>query len=395
MKRRGFLKLASALPVAGLAPELLWAAGQGQTRRASGQGKKRRVVLIKLAGGNDCLNTLTPLNNKDYSLLQKLRPNVLYGKHHLKELPDSNGLALNPQMEPLRRWWQSGNMAWIQGVGYQNPILSHFRSSDIWETASDAFVHSDIGWLAHVLPRYKQGLHGIILGEGLGPMTGKNCHTIAMQNTRSFLNQVEIIQDTTPQHHPSQALTHITNIQHQLHDAGVQLKEKISDTRPLGEFARIGGGLGRQLESVAQMIINDVDTAVYKVEHKGFDTHSKQINSQGQLLGELATTLDAFARVMQRYDCWDDVLVMTYSEFGRRVAQNHGQGTDHGAASVQLVMGGKVRGGMYGERSPLHDLDRDGNLHMTTDFRKVYSTLSSRWLGVSSPWQQFGVLPFV
>ncbi len=403
MKRRGFLKLAGALSTVGFAPEILWAAapsarsGNKQAKPIaprSVSGKTRRVVLIKLVGGNDGLSTLIPTRDKEYNLLRdKYRPNILHAKHQLQELPDSNGLALNPYMAPLQRWWKSGHVAWIQGVGYHHPILSHFRSSDIWETASNAFEYSDIGWLTQILPRYKEGLHGIIIGEGLGPMLGKDCHTIAMQSPQVFLNQVDLIDDISPSRHPSQALTHIVNIQHQLHAAGKQLKQKMSHPKPLGGFAT--GTLGRQLESIAQMIINDVDTAVYKIEHKGFDTHSKQLITQNHLLRELSVALDSFANAMQRHGRWDEVMVITYSEFGRRVAENHGKGTDHGAASVQLVMGGKVRGGIYGDRPPLHDLDKDGNLHMTTDFRKVYGTVASRWLGVANPWRSQGILPFV
>ncbi len=399
MERRNFLKLASALPAAGLVPNVLWAAGGSASspttinKTASAGKRKKTIVLIKLTGGNDGLNTLIPSN--DYARYAGFRPNVALPKHKLVSL-DGSGMAHNPYMAKLEPWWKKGNMAWIQGVGYPHAVLSHFRSSDIWETATDAFEQSEIGWLSQVLPNYKKGLHGIILGEGLGPMAGKDCYTIAMQSPQVFLNQVDLVQDIKPGKFSSSnaALSHVVNIQHQLHDAGTQLKEKMVHPKPLGaEFST--SVLGRRLESVAQMIVNDVDTAVYKIEHNGFDTHAKQLNTHNNLLFELSVALDSFANAMQRHGRWDDVLVVTYSEFGRRVQQNLGGGTDHGAASVQLVMGGKVRGGVYGDNPRLNDLDRNGNLHMTTDFRSVYGTLASKWFRVGNPWSEFGSVPFI
>lgn len=407
MNRRGFLKLASIVPAAGLMPSTLWAASKktaasstpsvstSQESAAAAPktaGRQRNLVLIKLTGGNDGLNTLIPL--KDYQTYQKFRPTISQPAQAYKLTSlDNSGMAMNLYMGNLSKWWNQGHVAWVQGVGYEHPVLSHFRSGDIWDTASDAFIESEIGWLAQVLPKYKSGLHGIIIGEGLGPMCGKDCHTIAMQSPKVFLNQISLVKDAKPLTNGNPALVHITNIQHQLHNAGLQIQEKMGNPRPIPGFAN--GVLGRQLESVAQMILSDVDTAVYKIEHSGFDTHANQITKQNNLLNELAIALDSFASTMQANGRWDDVLVVTYSEFGRRVTENRGGGTDHGAASVQLVMGGKVRGGVYGDRPDLKELDKDGNLHMTTDFRQVYGTLASKWFNVGNPWSQFRTIPFV
>lgn len=399
MNRRGFLRLAGALPVAGLLPELAWSAERKTKNRtgvsekvASSSKRQKAVVLIKLAGGNDGLNTLVP--QRDYSQYAKFRSLAKVPEHKLKEFPLDNGMSVNPYMTSLRRWWEAGDLAWIQGVGYPHGVLSHFRSSDIWETATSAFEHSEIGWLAQVLPQYKEGLHGIILGEGLGPMAGKDCHTIAMQSPQVFLSQVDLVSDIQPISRGSSALKHVVNIQHQLHDAGQQLKAKMSNPQHLAGFST--SVLGRKLESVAQMILNNVDTAVYKVEHSGYDTHANQINVHNNLLFELAAALNSFGETMKQHGRWDDVLVMTYSEFGRRVQENRGGGTDHGTASVQLAMGGRVSGGrVFGENPRLKDLDSDGNLYMTTDFRSVYGTLASRWFGVNNPWSEFGSVPFV
>ena len=396
MNRRGFLKLAGALPAAGLAPDVFaasrkQAAGEAQTKLNTTRQRRRVAVLVKLAGGNDGLNTLIPNESSRYKEYKSIRQDIAIPEHKLKDFPLDGGMSVNPYMASLKKWRE--NTAWIQGVGYPHSILSHFRSSDIWETASSAFVQSEIGWLTQVLPNYKQGLHGIIIGEGVGPMAGKDCHTIAMRSPTVFLNQVDLVEDVKPKRYQSSALSHVVNIQHQLYDAGRQIKEKMSNPRHLPGFST--SALGRQLESVAQMIIAGVDTAVYKVEHSGYDTHAKQLNVQNNLLFELSDALDSFAETMKAHDLWDDVIVMTYSEFGRRVTPNRGLGTDHGAASMQIVMGGRVRGDLYGDKPRLKDLDRDGNLHMTTDFRAVYGTLANRWFGVGNPWHEHGTVPFV
>lgn len=391
MYRRDFLKLAGSASVAGLTPDVLWAAGQAQQSAAV---KPRKLVLVRLKGGNDGLNTLIPLF--DYKKYQELRPTISMPQHIRKfeqnVLADS-GMSLNPYMDKLKPWC-ADDVAWIQGVGYSRPILSHFESGDVWDMAAPSGKASK-GWLAHVLPGYQDNLHGIILGDELGPMAGKDCYAIAMKSPEVFVSQVELFKNAKKSSKTNNpALMHLAKIQSQVVNAGEELVTKMTRPKQVGHgFAN--SKLGRQMESVAKMIINGISAPVYIVELDGFDTHANQLNAQNHNLSYLADALDSFATAMKRHGHWDDVLVMTYSEFGRRVAENHGRGTDHGAASVQLVMGGKVNGGVYGERPNLHRLDAQGNLPMTTDFRQVYSTITQRWLGQPNPWRQFGTLPFV
>ncbi|MEZ5537928.1 MAG: DUF1501 domain-containing protein [Thiolinea sp.] len=398
MDRRNFLKLAGTVSAAGLAPDLLWAAGNtpgAGNAVQHAQPRRRKLVLVRLKGGNDGLNTLIPW--RDYELYKKLRPRISMPQHHKKfaanELADS-GMSLNPYMNKLLPWWKADDVAWIQGVGYSNPILSHFESGDVWDMAARP-GHSTQGWLSHVLPGYQNNLHGIVLGDELGPMAGKDCYAIAMKSPEVFISQVDLVERTKKAAQINNpALAHLANIQSQVVNARDELVQKMSNPRQVGQgFAN--SVLGRQLESVAKMIINGVSAPVYMVELDGFDTHANQLNLQNHNLSFLADALDSFATAMKKHGHWDDVLVMTYSEFGRRVLENQGGGTDHGAASVQLVMGGKVNGGIYGENPDLNHLDSQGNLPMTTDFRKVYSTVTQRWLGQANPWKQFGTIPFV
>lgn len=372
--------MAALAPFMGLWPE--------QAAAAPTTAGQRVLVLVKLAGGNDGLNTLVPYTDPLY---YKHRPNIAVPRH--KALDIGQGMALNPYMAALKPNWETGEMAFIQGVGYPHCDMSHFRSCDIWDTGVGVGEYSDEGWLAKVLPGYKKGLHGIVIGESMGPLGGKDCHAVAMQSPQMFLSQISMV-DEIPVSHQTPALAHLTNVQRQLYDTGQQLSSKLKHPAPLGvNFST--SDIGRDLESVAKMILSGVDAAVYMVTLDGFDTHSGQINAQSNLLYRLSGALDSFSAAMKKNGRWNDVMLMTYSEFGRRVQENHGGGTDHGAASVQLVMGGQVRGGLYGDAPRLNDLDVDGNLHVTQDYRAVYSTVAQNWLRQNDPWNRFGKIAFV
>ncbi len=394
MDRRDFLKAAGATSVVSLAPDVFGATARHQ-QGGGNPHRRRKLVLVRLKGGNDGLNTLIPYF--DYKKYKSLRRTISMPQHEKKiarRVLGNSGMSLNPYMDKLMPWWKNDEVAWIQGVGYQKPILSHFESGDVWDMAARP-GKSDKGWLARVLPGYKKNLHGIVLGDELGPMAGKDCYAIAMKSPEVFVSQAELFKGAqvyTKVTNP--ALVHLTQIQSQVMGASNELITKMKHPRQVGRgFAN--SHLGRQLESVAKMIINGVSAPVYMVELDGFDTHANQVNLQNHNLSYLADALDSFATAMKRHGHWDDVLVMTYSEFGRRVAENRGGGTDHGAASVQLIMGGRVKGGLYGSRPDLSRLDEQGNLPMTTDFRKVYSTITQRWLGQRNPWARYGTFNFV
>ena len=278
------------------------------------------MVLVKLEGGNDGLNTLIPYTDPLY---YQYRPTVGIAQHQLVDI--GQGYGINPYLKALKPWWDKGNMAWVQGVGYPQGNLSHFRSIDIWETAVDANNYSDIGWLGEILPGTKPGLHGIIIGDSTGPLAGKDCHTIAMRSPQTFLSQISMLEDI-PQTGASAnpVLAHLSDVHHQLYAAGEQLTAKLQRPVPLGvNFST--SEFGRDLESVAKMILSGVDAPVYMVTLNGFDTHGNQHAVQGNLLHQLAGGLDSFAQAMQRGGRWNDVLLMTYSEFGRRVQENHAQ----------------------------------------------------------------------
>jgi len=377
MNRREFLQYTSLIPLAGMLPDAF----------AAGNRPEKIVLLVELKGGNDGLNTLVPFRDAHY---HRARPKIRVKN----TIPLKDNMALNPYLKQLLPLWHEGDMAWVQGVGYSRPSRSHFYSIDVWETASTR-NNEDQGWLNRVLPVKRNSLNGIVLGDNnLGPMGGKNGAAVAMEDPKTFLRQTKYL--NKQQYHASNpSLAHMLNVQNQINTAANKLgriyKGRHSPVRfPASRF-------GRKLELVAQMIINGMDTPVYKVSLEGFDTHASQTDQHNNLMNHLGGGLKSFTDAMKKAGLWDNVLIMTYSEFGRRVAENNSAGTDHGAAAPHLVLGGKVHGGMYGKQPSLSpDKLYDGDLVHTVDFREVYATLAQRWWRRPNPWQkQFRPLPFV
>ena len=388
MDRRDFLKYAGFVTASGtvplLTPEMLFA--------ANNQRQNRIVVLVELKGGNDGFNTLVRFKDELY---YKYRPRIAIKERQVLKL--NKEVGLHPRMKALMPLWNAGQMAWIEGVGYPDPILSHFRSIDIWDSASSSNQYIKDGWLSRVLPKYKKGLHGIALNKGqaeLGPLASQNLNSVTMQDPRTFLKQIRRINDVRPVHQ-NPAIAHISQTQHQLFNVGEQIVERMGRRIKHSGVRFSKGVLGHSLESVAEMIINGVDAPVYKVTQDGFDTHSGQRGAQDNGLYHLANGLASFHQAMQRTGLWNNVLVVTYSEFGRRAKENRGGGTDHGTASSHMILGGKVRGGIYGKHPNLARLDGNGNVHHTTDFRSIYATLAQRWWGQASPWKGHKLIPFV
>lgn len=383
MNRRAFLKTLGAIPLVLLAPSWLrrsWATDSARTESEQDPWQ-RTLLLLELHGGNDGLNTVIPYTDPRY---YQVRPRLAVPREQVKQLtPD---LGLHPALEPFMALWEAKELAVVAGVGYGNPNRSHFRSIEIWETGSDSAQTLDEGWLARLFHRHPLPdnftAEGIVLGRGeAGPLDGGHSRIVTLQDPARFLRQAELVRPVT-QTTSNRALAHILEVQREIArasgDLELRLKQAPPPSVPFPETR-----IGKQLEIAAMLMSARVPAAVIKVSHGSFDTHAGQLNQHQRLLQELAEALTAFRTNLRQAGCWDRLLVMTYSEFGRRVAENGSQGTDHGTAAPHFFMGGRVKGGLYGSQPSLADLQA-GDLKHRVDYRSLYNTVIQNWWGLRS-----------
>jgi len=378
MDRRDFFRLLVGTPFALASPTSI-AANQGKT-----------LILIELSGGNDGLNTLVPYRDPLYA---KHRPKLAISPEQL--LPITDKLALNPALSALYPWWKKGDLAWVQGLGYPKPNRSHFSSLDIWETGSGSEQSLSQGWLAKVIPQLRDGrdVDGISLATDLGPLTGLGS-SVLLTDINRFIAQANHL--TTPEtigiHNP--ALDHIRHVSSQARLAADTLAKRLRNSNAaLPHFPE--NAFGKRLAVAAQLMLAGVRTPVIKLSIGSFDTHNNQRDNHGRLLKNLADGINTLAQTLVAHNLWQNTIIVTYSEFGRRVIENASQGTDHGTAAAHLVMGGSVKGGIIGETPALNNLD-NGDLRFTTDFRQLYASLTHHWWGIGNDALQtkgFSTLP--
>lgn len=359
------------LPTLGLSPSLF--------AKSNGVQSAPILLLVELKGANDALNTLIPIDDPNY---YRLRPKIAIKKQSALNI--GNGLAMHSSMKELLPYWQSGDLAWLQGLGYAEPNRSHFRSIEIWESASAPDEYDSEGWITKLYTQHTDQLRGVVVGSDAGPLAGEKFDTIIMQDTKSFTalsKRLKEVQATSS----NNALSRVLAVQNNVHQNSKKVIDALTHTK--------GGGVtfpkskfGKQLEQTAQLINSGLGATIFKVELSGFDTHRQQLPKHSNLLKQLSQGLAAFSKTMQQSGNWDNTLIMTYSEFGRRVAENGSGGTDHGTAAAQMVMGGRVRGGLHGTTPRLDQLDDRGDIIYTSDFRSMYHTVATQWLGRPSPW---------
>ncbi len=372
MDRRRFLK--ATLGAAALVPigvTVSWAAAP------AGATYRNLLVLIELKGGNDGLNTLVPYTDRAY---YSLRPKLAIARDAVVQLTDRAGL--HPALEPLQAVWKDRQLAVLQGVGYPAPNLSHFRSIEIWDTASQSDEYLQDGWLtrtfAAVAPPRTFAADGVIIGTGdLGPLAGGGTRAVALSDTDRFLRQARLAAPAGQAH--NKAFQHLLKVEADIVQAAANLDSRFAFRT---EFPQ--GGFGSAIRTACQVIANPANVAVVRITLSGFDTHGGQLATQARLLGELGHGIAALKSALDELGRWNDTLVLTYAEFGRRPKENLSSGTDHGTASVHFALGGRVAGGLYGEQPSLGRLGGDGNMGYAIDFRDIYATVLERWWNVPS-----------
>jgi uncharacterized protein (DUF1501 family) len=369
MIRRDFLRLA-ALGALGFS-------GLGRLAAAASSAAPRRLlVLVELRGGNDGLNTVVPYADPLYA---RLRPRLAIARDKLVDLDGYAGL--HPSLAPLGDVWFAGELAVVQGVGYPQPNLSHFRSIEIWNTASASGEYLDAGWLGRAFARFPSpagyAADGVVVGPGgMGPLAGGG-RTIALTEPQRFVQNARLARDSAAPRNA--ALARILQVERdvtvaaQRLDGGGQLAAQF----PAHPF-------GRASQVAARLAANEAGVAVVRLSLDGFDTHANQAGVHANLLRQLAEGLTALRAALIDMGRWQSTVIATYSEFGRRPRENQSGGTDHGTAASHFVLGGAVNGGLYGAHPALDRLDANGNLPFAVDFRAYYATFLERWLALDA-----------
>ena len=360
----------------------------------------KRLVIIQLAGGNDGLNTIIPFRNDDY---YRSRPSIAIDRSKLIEL--SSELGFHSSLQPLRPLYDEGQLCIINNVGYPNPDRSHFRATDIWQTASGSEEYLQTGWIGRYLDAYgKHPYNAIEIDDSLSlALKGDRINGIATQNPQLlfrtsqdpyFKNVVKHYQDEHLSEH-NLGYLYKTMIEAKSSAKYIFEKNKISSNKveyPTNEFAR-------QLKTTARLAASGLETKVFFSSLGGFDTHANQLNSQARLLSIYAESMEAFVNDLKQQNIFEDTLILTFSEFGRRVKQNAANGTDHGSASNVFIIGKNLKTpGFYNQLASLSDLDANGDLKYTIDFRSIYATILKDWLEVDDSRvlsADYGTLDFI
>ncbi|MBH42361.1 MAG: hypothetical protein CL787_02385 [Chloroflexi bacterium] len=406
ISRRNFLKsTATLLPAFASLPMVFRRAVASSMLESSSYSspyQNRTLIIIQMAGGNDGLNTVIPYTDSKYydhrSYLAVSDEDVL----------DLNGeLGLHPVLGKMKLLWDQGLLAVVQGVGYENQSYSHFESMHIWQTADNKGKLEE-GWLGRYFESLKGMEDNIFQGLAVGKLMPYECSNLnAPIPVVSSIDKYRL-EGSTQQR--SEALLKLYSSSPLGAPYGVLLDNTIEAVYKSSEALQTADknyqsdiqypetSLSKSLKVLAEAIIGDLGVRVGHVKIGGFDTHSDQIVEQPALLQEMSEAIYAFYEDLKAAGRDQDVLIMTWSEFGRRVKSNGSGGTDHGAAAPMFLIGSPVVGGIYGENPNLRNLDKD-NLRFTTDFRSVYSTVLEEWLGAAPEailgGQRFEHIPFL
>ena len=359
----------------------------------NGNGKKN-LVVIQLTGGNDTLNTVIPYND---GLYYDNRRTVAYSPESV--LPISDELAFNPKMGSMKRLWDDGRMALINGIGYPSPNRSHFRSMDIWHTAEPDDIGKE-GWLgrtARVLdPNAENVLTAVNFGRGLPRALGVQGVPVASVGNLETYGLFPDLQDDMMRKIALDAFAKMYGGGRGQDAVMDFLGQTGSDALKGADILRTAPGLyssnveyaanpiADSLKSVAQVMFANLGTRIYYTTQGGYDTHSGEMATHAQLWDHLSGAVGDFWDDLVEHDRQDDTLIFIFSEFGRRIKDN-GSGTDHGSGGSAFLVGGQVIGGMYGEYPSLEpEKQLEGDLQFNNDFRRTYATILDRWLHVGS-----------
>ena len=346
---------------------------------------ERILVVIELSGGNDGLNTVVPFGDAAY---YRARPRL--GVPEKEVIKITPGLGFHPSLVGFERLYKEGQLAVVHGCGYDRPSLSHFSSMGFWHTGVPN-GGEPLGWLGRLADeRYAQSERNVIVNIGssqsLAVRSGRHSPLVFDDPARfrregTDAEKSTLEQLSQPRTTSNPMLEFLSSAAHNAAESSDVVRQASATYRTPVDYG-IGGGLGGNLQRVAALIAAKMPTRLYYVSYAGnsFDTHVQQADLHSRLLMYTADAVHGFMKDMERIGRASEVAVVMFTEFGRRVEENGSLGTDHGTATPMFLIGKGVKGGFYGTPPSLTDLD-DGNLKMTTDFRRVYATAIREWLG--------------
>lgn len=401
MTRREFIKKGLTMVAVGVtAPSFItrtalamnnpWDVAQITSR--PGVPDDRILVVVQMGGGNDGLNTVIPFTNDAY---YRARPNLAVPQKEVIRVTDE--LGFHPNLAQVKDLYDKGAMAVIQGVGYPNPSRSHFKSMEIWQTADPEGRVVRYGWIGRYFdskcPVCEQPTVGVNVGQamplamnagtGMG-VTLENPETFQWMPALNGLGEKEeqelfkLLNAPAPGVDEPGTIDFLRHTAMNAHVSSERVRAAVNGYRSGVEYANTRFASSMRL--IAQMIAGKLPTKVYYAHMTGFDTHANQRGAHENLLQQLAEGVSAFYKDLEAQGNADRVIVLAFSEFGRRVAENGSNGTDHGTAAPMFVFGKAIKGGLYGAQPSLTDL-QDGDLKHGVDFRSVYATVLDKWLG--------------
>ncbi|MBV7531674.1 DUF1501 domain-containing protein [Chitinophaga sp. sic0106] len=380
INRRRFLQVGSLASAAMMMPKFLKALERGELVPPG----NKVLVIVQLSGGNDGLNTIIPYRNDIY---YKERPSL--GIKREKALSLTDELGIHPSLTGLKALYDEGAMGVLNNVGYPNPDRSHFRSMDIWHTASQSSDYWTNGWIGRYLDAQCKGCdkptQALEIDDTLSlALKGESSKGLALTDpTRLYgTSNNPFFKDLLKQQahdEEHQNVDYLYKTMGETISSAAYIQQQIKTYQSKEAYPNTE--LGKNMRTIANLIMSDINTKVYYVSHGSFDTHINQQAQQERLFQQLSDALTVFTGDLKKNNRFQDVVVMTFSEFGRRVSQNASGGTDHGTANNMFLIGGGLKEkGVLNEGPDLMHL-KDGDLQYKVDFKSVYATLLGNWLG--------------
>ncbi|MBD20716.1 MAG: hypothetical protein CMM37_06720 [Rhodospirillaceae bacterium] len=342
----------------------------------------KRLIILELDGGNDGLNTIVPFTDDNYF---RNRPTLALRKRDIIKLNANTGI--HDSLSKLADLYFNGEVAVIQGLGYPSPNLSHFKSTALWHVGGDGRRTRHEGWIAQAAQDFMSdaAAHGISFSEEMGPFFHRGGIFISARNVEQLKNiELAKVNATTFQ---STAVSLVAKRAKSLTYSLKALRKHLRGVRQQPDMP--DGALGEQLAEIVKVIQSGAPVPVFSAKLSGFDTHSNQYYRHRRLMRELSNAIMSTRNELLDSGHWRSTIILTTSEFGRRMMENKSRGTDHGTAAPHFIIGGDVKGGLYSDAPDLQNLGRNEDIGSTMDYRAVYNAIIENYFGVNSKFRPY------